>query len=306
MARNIEAARYNIMQSKIRTVLGNGSSEFGYGQVLSSRQVRNTPPVDIVTAQHMTNLKDDVNVAEVHQSNVSTTLSTVAATNQITETVYTEYEAKVDTIYANRNLVHPNRVTVESKASSVRSAPWGTSGPIMHEFTVTFPGGYQTTNTSGNNILSTGTDHRRHFFNAGGEVRFAATAAGGSGVKFNDWVTMLSNMGIVKFNYTTAIATGSGTSFNLGNFNLTSSYQTVFEKYGSGLYSQNYIRIRAKGAQNTSVITFLVMFDDASQDDDVNEQVTGTITSTITQLRPTGNYVSVPTPTYQTIINLSS
>lgn len=305
MARNIEAGRYNSMQSKIRTVLGNGSGEFGYGQVLSSRQVRNTPPVDTVTAQHMTNLKADVNIAEIHQTNVSTNLSTVAATDQITESVYAEYEAKVDTIYTNKNLVHANRVTAESKTSSVRSAPWGTAGPIMHEFTVTFPGGYQTTNSAGNNILSTGTDHRRHFFNAGGEIRFAASATGGSGVKFNDWVTMLSNMGMVKFNYTTAIATGSGTSFNLGNFDLTSSYQTVFEKYGSGLYSQNYIRIRAKGAQNTNVITFLVILDDASAGG-LDEQVTGTITSTITQLRPTGNYVSVPTPTYQTTINLSS
>jgi hypothetical protein len=305
MARNIEAGRYNSMQSKIRTVLGNGSGEFGYGQVLSSRQVRNTPPVDTVTAQHMTNLKADVNIAEIHQTNVSTTLSTVAVTDQITEAVYAEYEAKVNTIYSDKNLVHANRVTAESKASSVRSAPWGTSGPIMHEFTVTFPGGYQTTDNSGNNILSTGTDHRRHFFNAGGEIRFASSITGGSGVKFNDWVTMLSNMGMVKFNYTTAIATGSGTSFNLGNFDLTSSYQTVFEKYGSGLYSQNYIRIRAKGAQNTSVITFLVMFDDASAGG-LDEQVTGTITSTITQLRPTGSYVSVPTPTYQTTINLSS
>jgi hypothetical protein len=305
MASNIEAGRYNSMQSKIRTVLGNGSGEFGYGQVLLSRQVRNTPPVDTVTAQHMDNLKADVNIAEVHQTNLSTTLSEVAVTDQITEAVYAEYEAKVDTIYSDKNLVHPNRVTAESKASSVRSAPWGTAGPIRHEFTVTFAGGYQTTNTSGNNILSTGTDHRRHFFNAGGEIRFSASATGGSGVKFNDWVTMLSNMGMVKFNYTTATATGSGTSFNLGNFDLTSSYQTVFEKYGSGLYSQNYIRIQAKGAQNTSVITFLVIFDDASTGG-LDESVVGTITSTITQLRPTGSYVSVPTPTYQTTINLSS
>jgi hypothetical protein len=305
MARNIEASRYNSMQAKIRTILGNGSGEFGYGQALSSRQVRNTPPVDIVEAQHINNLKSDINIAKVHQTNISTTVPTVAATDQITEAVYAAYESEVDTVYAAKNSVHPSRVTAESKASSVRSSPWGTSGPIMHEFTVTFPGGYQTTNTSGNNVLSTGVDHRRHFFNGGGEIRFAASATGGSGVKFNDWVTMLSNMGTVKFNYTTAIATGSGTSFNLGNFDLTSTYQTVFEKYGSGLYSQNYIRIRAKGAQNANVITFLVIFDDANVGG-LDEQVVGTITSTITQLRPTGNYVSVPTPTYQTTINLSS
>lgn len=439
MSRNIEASRYNSMQSRIRSILGNGSGQFGYGQILQSSQVKNVPPIDIVTSQQMQQLKTDINTAKVHQSNINTTVPNIATTNTITEAQYALYETEVDSVYNSRSSVHPERVTVESKLTSVRSAPWGgvgltnippctavsvtqttngvydytinfgpntgtcgiaiNTGPIpdrftlvwngqtyttgfhgigsnvrsgstltenqrlaalgfppvqttatssnltfnktssspstaslrvekpiggsytftvicptnppvtigssiQHEFEVTFPGGYTTTSNAGSLVTATGADHRRHFFNAGGEIRITPTITGGTGSKYNDWRTMITNLGTVKFNSTTATPTGSGTSFNIGNFNLTDTYQTIFEKYGSGVYSENFIRIQARGAQNSNIVRFLVIFNDADTGG-FDETVTGTITNTVSQLRPTGSYVSLPTPTYRTIKNLS-
>lgn len=441
MSRNIEASRYNSMQSRIRSILGNGSGQFGYGQILQSSQVQNTPPIDNVTSQQMQHLKTDINTAKVHQSNINTTVPDIASTNIITEAQYALYENEVNSVYNSRSSVHPERVTVESKLTSSRSAPWGGDGltnipactafsdsksstgvynytlnfgpntgncgiaittggipdrftlvwngqtyttgfhgigtqvrggltenqrlaalgfppvqttatssnltfnktssspntatlkvenvlagsvfsftvicptipptvtptgvsSIQHEFEVTFPGGYTTTSNTGAIVTATGADHRRHFFNAGGEIRITPSITGGTGSKYNDWRTMITNLGTVKFSSTTATATGTGTSFSIGNFNLTDTYQTVFEKYGSGVYSENFIRIQVRGAQNSNTLRFLVIFNDADTGG-FDETVTGTITNTVSQLRPTGSYVSLPTPTYRTIKNLS-
>lgn len=439
MADIITAARYNNMQAKVRSVLGNGEGQFGYGQVLQSGAVKNTAPVDNVTAQHMQKLQTDLNTTSVHQSNVNASVTSVASTDQITDVIYGEYESASDAVYNSRNSVHANRVTAESKLSSTRTAPWGGNGvtyvepctavavnesvdgtytytinfglntgtagiaivtgqipdkftlvwngqtyttgfhgigsyvrpsgvltenqrlaaaghpsvqteatssdltfnktssypttatltvvkpiggeytftpicptgtPILlgasiaHEFSVTFPGGYQTTSSSGAVTTATGVDHRRHFFNAGGEIRFSPTITGGTGSKFADWSTILTNMGTVKFNYTTATATGSGTSYNIGNFDLTSSYQTVFQKTGSGVYAENAITIYARGSQNSNVVYFKVELSDADTGG-FDETINGTVTSTISQLRPTGSYVSLITPIFQTITGLA-
>ena len=53
----ITAATFNGLQSRIETVLGQGFSDTGYGQTLSSSIVAaNT----VITATHLSNLKSDI------------------------------------------------------------------------------------------------------------------------------------------------------------------------------------------------------------------------------------------------------
>ena len=68
---------------------------------------------------------------------------------------------------------------------------------VYSEFTVEFEGGYTTTSGT-DSVIASATDHRRHFFNAGGEIRLSA-ALTGSTAKDSDWGTMLGNMGQVIF-----------------------------------------------------------------------------------------------------------
>lgn len=281
----ITVARYNQMQSKVALVLGNGNGQYGYGQSLDSSQVSTT---DTVNATHMQNLKVDLTNAKVHQDGSAPTLTDVAATQDITDAVYSDYETVATSVLNNANDVVEAQTSTESKLSTQRTQSWGGGdqvNSVEHHFTVTF-------NTA---------DHRRHFFNAGGEIRFSASLTGGTGAKYTNWNAMLTALGTLKFS-SLNMTGDSGTSSGIGNFELTSSWQTLYVKTGSGVYSDNDYTVKGKAVNEN--IYFQVEFnDDATGSggggfEEVDEPVTGTLTSTITQRRATGSYVEVATPVY--------
>lgn len=290
----ISVARYNAMQSKISNVLGNGSGNFGYGQTVTSSPVSNT---NTVNATHMQNLKLDMVDVRVHQTGADTpAITNVIVNEDITDIVYAEYEGIINTLYNDRlDVFESTQTSTENKISSIRTTSWGgNSQPqsVYHEIKVTF-----------NNE-----DHRRHFFNSGGEIRFAANISGGSGAKYLEWSSMLSAMGTVKFNHTTVTAS-SGTGLGIGNYDLTNTYQTVFIKSGSGVYADNDYIIQARATAN--IIEFKIEFNDGATGTGgggfgpVDDPVNGTLISSVSQLRATGLYVEVITPGYQNIQTLA-
>ena len=74
---------------------------------------------------------------------------------------------------------------------------------------------------------------------------------------------MLSAMGTIKMAYTATTAS-SGTTTSIGNNDLTTSYQTIYTKAGSGAYSTNYYQIQAR-ADNSTTLRFLITFGDHIQ-----------------------------------------
>lgn len=305
----ITAAQYNGLQSRIATIMGTGSGSEGYGQTLTSSQVSVS---NTVTAAQMDNLRTDLNKANNHQIGSNANVGDIAAgqiigadasgtsVGSLTETNegFNDYDTATGLIETNKFLIDSGNSSVEAATSSQRTTNW--NGVIDHVFTVTF--------ASAND--------RRYFFNSGGEIRFSANLSGQSGAKSDDWATLLSNMGTIKFGYTATTATGTGTGTSIGNYDLTGSYQTIFTKQGSGNYAENDYNIAAK-ENSATVIEFRVQFRDDDVGDQqpadpatggadgiaiagpaVDEDVNGTLTSTITQLRATGSNVSVATPSY--------
>jgi len=292
----ITAARYNVIQSKVESVLGNGSADYGYGQAMTSRQV--TRVTNVVTASDMQKLRTDINKCQVHQTNVSTTITNVATENDITDAVYVEYESAANTVFSNHLDFDINQMTApESKLTSRRTALWGGDGTpetVRHEFTVTFDD----------------SDARRHFFNTGGEIRIRGTLSLGAtpgGAKFTEWQSMLSSLGVVKINYTTTTA-DSGTGYAKGAYDLTTSYQTLWTKGGSGVYSDNLITVKAK-ATSTQITVLFELYDGDPVDpgdgtSGTDERVNGVLTSIVEQQRATGNFVEVDSPVYATSIDI--
>lgn len=283
----ITASRYNTLQSKVAVVLGNGSGTFGYGQLLSSGQV--VANTDIVRATHMQKLKTDITKAFFHQNNSAPTLADVVVDADITDATYVQYSAVVDNIYNNRLTFDIAQVTgPEFKKDSLRNTVWGGSGEpqtILHEVDIIF-----------NNA-----DHLRHFFNSGGEIRHRSTLTNGTGAKYDEWRSMLSSLNILVLNYLNTTA-GSGTSFAIGAYDLTSSFQTIWTKAGSGVYDDNLITYKAK--INNNVLTMRVEYYDGDPrpgaepgTSGVDEQVNGIITSIFEQQRANASVV-IPTPTY--------
>ena len=306
---SITAAQYNGLQSRINTVMGTGSGDDGYGQVLASSQVS---AGDVITAANFDNLRTDLNKANNHQSGTNANIGDIAvgqiigadasgtslgALNVTTEG-FNDYDVAVGVIETNKLLLDSGNSSVESATTSQRTTAWGGGGggTVDHVFTVTF----------------SSANARRHFFNSGGEIRFSASRSGGSGSKNTDWSNLLTNMGTIKMNHTQTTSTGSGTGTSIGNSDLTGTYQQIFSKSGSGVYAENRYRIRAR-QDSSSVLRFDIDFQDNDLGDDqggagstgpVDENVTGTLTSTIQQLRATGSNVSVATPTYTNTSNL--
>jgi len=300
---NINAADYNGLQSRIENILGNGSGTSGYGQSVSSAQVS---VGDTVTAAQMDAARTDMDKAKAHQTGSNTSLGNIAVgdiigadasgadIDSLTETTkgFNDYLAEMTTIESDKLLIDATQASTEAATSSQRTSAW--NGTITHSFTVTF----------------NDADHRRHFFNSGGQIWFDATLTGGSGSKDTDWQTILSNMGTIKFDYTATTATGTGTGSAIGNYDLTSTYQTIFTKSGSAaVYAENEYEIRAK-ENSTTVIEFEVRFEDNDAGDQTgsgpaqDENVGGTLDSTIRQRRATGSNVSVASPSYSNTAEL--
>tara|TARA_Y100000114_G_C11759354_1_gene328658 strand:+ start:839 stop:1942 length:1104 start_codon:yes stop_codon:yes gene_type:complete len=150
----------------------------------------------------------------------------------------------------------------------------------------------------------------RYFFNAGGSfrftVKFVSTATGGNvdkaanwqgmlGTEFTSSNTSIQGPGIVEFDALTTTATGSGTPQNIGywnssaesaSFGLTTSYQTIFTKTGSGTYVANDYVIQAK--RDTGKVFFQIRFqDDVGGNPD--ELVYGQLTSKMEIVRAVGS-----------------
>jgi len=314
----ITATRYNQIQATVSSVLGVGAANSGYGQQLRSSQVAAT---QTITATHMNLLRSDMLSTFIHQigSNSGFTLPLLEsgtdlvsdAPSGIGKNEYESYPLLANTLLANRNTYSSqallNNFTLESnRISSTRNTPWGgdtQSQSVFHEVRVQFASA----------------NARRHFFNTGSEIRFSANLTnfpGGAGqAKFNNWTGMLTGMGVISFKSSTTTNTGSGTAQSIGNFNLTSNFQTVFIKSGSDVSSDNTYIIKAR-ALDAQTIVFLFEFIDLHPGSDQNgfggidESVEGLLTSSISQFRATGTSMSnvekviVPSPAYQNTRNL--
>ena len=306
----VTAARINNLQSRIELILGNGSGTTGYGQIIQSSQVL---PGDLIDADNLNNLYIDIVKARIHQVGPSdpsvTEIQTVLENQNViaddtsfiinndgietedpqgTKKGIADFETLMGKTETDKNNVHPSQASSQTAVTSTRTSNWNSL--IFHEFTVTFGS----------------SDARRHYFNTGGEIRIDPTNENASTPKGLDWAALTNEVGIVRFNSSaTTATTGSGTS--VGNFTLTSGYQTIYTKIGagsySGVYAGNIFIIKARAVSETQ-LSFRVEFNDVAADGNVDNNVDGTLRSLITLYRATGD-VTVPAPGVFTNVDLT-
>lgn len=308
----ITAAQYNDLQSRVNNILGAGSGQSGYGQTLTSAQVSTG---NIVTAAHMDNLRTDINKANNHQTGSSASIGDIAvgqiigadasgtSVGSLTQTTegYNDYDTAVTNITSNKFLIDSGEGSLEFAISSARSTAW--SNEIQHIFTIDF----------------NSTDKARYYFNSGSDIRISLSLTGGSGSKTESWRTLLSDIGTIKFNYTSTSQTGSGSSFpgSRGFYDLSTSYQNIMTDSvgGSGVYAENNIEISALRNASKSTLTIRIRLIDADTGDQrpgflpgpgIDESVTGSITSTIQRFRATGTNVEVAAPSASNVTLLTA
>jgi|TARA_B110000858_G_scaffold151237_1_gene172190 hypothetical protein len=291
----ITAATFNGLQSRIENVLGSGFTDTGYGQTPSSSIVAvNT----LITATHVDNLRSDINKCRTHQTGSTSTLGDVVATDRIGATAsiskdgttdtskgINDYLAEVANLEGDKQLCSDTQASIEAAISSTRSTPW--NGTIIHTFSATF----------------SSADARRHFFNAGGEIRITGQLSNGSNAKDSDWANMLAAIGTIKIGSHATTQTGSGSGTAIGNYELTATSQRIFHKLGVAYqYDDNIYIVNAKTLAD-NVIQIEIQYQDIHPNGaGVDPNITGTIVSAITQRRASGSSVTTPSPTYTNIV----
>ena len=304
---DITAARINNLQSSIALILGSGSGQNGYGQVVSSSPVTNTG--DVVNAEDMNFIYADILAARVHQVGpgdigIAEVIQNQNIVAENTSSYYlsqadgdrpagpsvdedgfkkgiVDFENLMSQVQTDKAIMHPSQAALEPGISSARSSTW--NGLITHEVVATF----------------SSADAKRFFFNTGGEIRMSANNTGASTPKGLDWSQLCTQVGTIKFGSNTTVSTtGGGTS--IGNYNLTSAFQDIYQKVGSGTYSAvyagNIYTVKARSDSDTRII-FRIEFNDVVFDNNIDNNVDGRLESTLQHLRATGD-VTVAAPTY--------
>jgi len=318
---NMKANVYRQLSTPNDITLGTytASSTWGYNQSIGSLDAATGELVYASSTNNgFKNLQDEVQSLATflgHSLN-SSSGSDKSAGQTITASDWNNLMDDVRDVFNNRLSVPSGSLTTDAADSSSRTSGWGSSSTpaIDHIFTMTF----------------SNEAHCRAFFNAGGEVLFTGARSGGTsgssagtiGSQNTNWTNLLSGMGTITFNLNDTVSSGStGTSQNKGFYELTTSNQQLYIKYGSGAYASNYYRIEGKvnSTTNPTVLTFTVtMRDDHALGDGIGpdgidgnsddsqgyvDSVDGTVTSTI-QTKRANNGVVISAPTTATTSEL--
>jgi len=217
------------------------SNTFGWGQ--GGAGVNAASAGGLVYADNATGgfkrLQDDVQamcafLGQTVRTNVG---SDVTSSTVINATTWTNLMLNVQDCWDNR--FSPASRTSASIGTTDRTTAWTTS--LTSETTFTW---------ANEGIC-------RAFFNGGGRIGFSASRSGGtSSTQNTNWTDTLSAMGDVYIDHQTANGS-SGTNANLGFYELTTSYQLLWTKLGSGAYASNYFKMFGKvnSTTNPTVVT---------------------------------------------------
>lgn len=289
----IFAEDYNRLQEKVTSILGQGGgiygTDYGYGQtILSSQVIGATAPNnntgDLVTVQQMNDLRIDIMKCWQHQTSDAFPLHSVNTTDTVeagdvssplsssSNKTYNDYTWVVNYIDTNRLTASPSSMSLIADKATLSFSNWNNF--ITHDVTVTF----------------TDSNHKRYFFNAGGEIRINAVHSGSHSVNSKPWAwqNLLSSAGVLVYKYTDNVGSTSAPAV-LANYTQNNSV----------VYGENYYKIIGS-APSSNTLFFRMIFHDVDTGDQqggfqpgpaVDENVTGTTTSSISIYYPTGTAV---------------
>lgn len=307
--------RYNTLINLVNKVLGTSNVSdptYGYGQSIRTTTVSGTQETGIqgsdkITATQYRNLYIDIIRARAHQIGTASltidpfVIGDVENNPGTADKVEEAYISGLETIAANldadRFLIDTNQgdaenlktsggINIQSTRVNATSGDW--NGTLTHIVDVEF----------------TDAAARRHFFNAGGEIRFSASVDyAGSQAKTVAWQEQLDQMGTISFKAQETVSNiGVGTGSLTGNYQLTSTYQLCYRQNGGAVYSENTYDVYALSLTDDT-IRFKIEFVDSVPSAAyyyTDENVFGDFTSIFSLFRPSGT-VTINGTVYPTV-----
>jgi hypothetical protein len=247
--------------ANINSVWGVGNGNKGYGQSTTLASVAST---NTITATQWSNLIARLNSILTHQAGSGSGIS--APTSGTTIAYLSALSGSITTGYNNRLTAATNGTDI---TNTTLTTAWNTATPTT--FTVTRTATFASA------------DAARYFFNAGGKLIINLSGTDNlSNSKGTDWVSLLgTKFASLTFGATTNGRNGSGgtvssSNTSLGYWNLTTSDQailTLTSASGTADYSSNNIvvNVKSNGVQGSngdvgSVITFTITLNDPAAD----------------------------------------
>jgi hypothetical protein len=313
----ITASRYNTLRSLVNKILGNSTLAFpnyGYGQLFSTTAVVgdfdvNGLATDKVTAEQYENLYIDLIRLRVHQVGVSSTTINPFVEGDFESNPSTADKIELAYIQALETLatnIETDRLLIDAATQATEVNLLSSAGnPIFSTRSFATSGSWNGTITHIVKVTFDDAQQRRQFFNAGGEIRFNASVNyAGSQAKTIDWQTQLSAMGTISFKANQTVSNnGIGSSYAIGNYNLTSTYQLCYDQTGGATYARNHYYIYALQL-NDREVQFRIDFVDGQPNNitfGIDEPVLGDFTSTLRLLQPDGS-VTINGITVDTVV----
>jgi len=232
----ITKADYNNIRAKVINVLGVGTSNTGYNQLVKSAAVTESTKVSV---NEWANLRYDIINCYVHQTGTSPSIVQPTVENIIASNLTspdTVYNSHADTISteANRFRIHSSQAvtTVKSSGSTTWPGAYGTRWIARAFCTIT--------------VSFTTAANARQFFNCGGQIRVASAQSGGSAIPQNtSWRSLLLSSGTVAFG---GALPNTGTESNDGTnyFRCSNTFQRYYNASASNPYSSNNYRLSAR------------------------------------------------------------
>jgi hypothetical protein len=275
--------------ANINTIWGVGTGDKGWGQTTTITPVS---AAATVTATQWATLFTRF-TSSASQTNTSVT----AVTNPVvgnTIDFKTNFSTNLSSVFTNRNNAAGVGTTTTSGGVATFSSSWATSLTATH--TITF--------ASANAM--------RYFFNGGGRITWAGARSGGSvNDKNTSWTNLLTACGTLNWTTGTSTQTIAGTSYTgttktggsgtpsvlqtgVGFYDYLTTDQEVFKQFSSAyLYTVNFVSINVKVNAlpgSATVMTVTVLFSDVEASPE--ENVDGTLTSTITAVAPSTTYLT--------------
>lgn len=315
---SILAAQYNSLQGRVESLLGNGVNDFGYGQPVTSNQ---TSAGAVVTAARLAAIRNDMANIYQHQTGAAFPLTAIGTGDVIgadqsgtgltfngndysfdnpdSTKGFNDYLTLMSTLETNRfDIDATQQEVVPSINSDARTTQWSYV-TVVSEFDVSFA----TSNA------------RRHFFNAGGQIRVSGVVtnldSGSPSYERNlGWQEMIQNPGTFLFGYnyvnvtnTSALNIQFPQTQSFGNYQLTGSYQTIFRKNAdSGVYDNSYWTIEAREETSSSIRFRISLVDSGPETGSIQEPVTADITMRYGGRRSI-DAVENPFPVYSVVNN---
>lgn len=195
------------------------------------------PTGSIVKAQDFSDLRAVISTICSYQGTSATTLPAASIFTpgaNVDTAAHATLASYASTIDANRLIAASANLSVTPSALTVtRSTTWGSNDtPIACEVTASFPS----------------EDAARFFFNSGGSINLVLAHSNTSSQQDQFWNSVLSALGTIKINARSTTRSGSGgTPAAIGYYNLTASYQNVFDgtNIAAGAYSANDVLVQA-------------------------------------------------------------